>query len=176
MKRLKLFLLLLLLFLLEGTVLPILIPSPLRNDLWIHPHLVLILVVYISLYLGSKEGLLFGAVFGLFYDIAFGSIFGLNLFIYTLLGSMIHNVTGILHHNLWLALTMSGIASLSLDLWLYGFHALFLLTDISPSYLFLREAFPNVLVNMGFALAVYPWVIRSSLFTVEELQDEERGI
>lgn len=173
MNHLKLFLLLLLLFLLEGTLFPVLFPPGFQNDLWIHPHPVLMMIAYLSLYVGSRIGFMYGLLFGLFYDVAFSGIFGLNLFIYGLLGSMIHSITYVVHRNLWISLTVAGIASIVLDLMLYGFHALFLLTSVPPDYLFLREVLPNSLINMLIALILYPWIIRSPLFSPWEEEEKE---
>lgn len=172
-RHVKLFLLLFLLFLSEGTLFPVLFPPGFMNDWWLHPRPVLMVVVYLSLYAGSRTGLIYGLIFGLFYDIAFSNLFGVNLFVYGLLGGLIHGVTTVLHRNLWISLTMAGIASVTLDLMIYGLYSLYLLTDVSPSTLFLREVLPNGIINMLIALILYPWVIRSPAFFMPEGEEEE---
>lgn len=145
-----------LLFLSEDTLVPILLPEGFQSVYIINPHLTLIAVVMISLYLGSTIGLIYGIVFGALADLSSANIFGLLLFVYGLVGNVAGTLLRVLHRNVWLILTTVGVASLMLDLVHYSIFRLFAFTSQDWSYVLLRQIIPNSLVNVAIAVLLYP--------------------
>lgn len=68
-RKLILILLLFLLFILEGTLVPWLIPTAWQTR--IAPHLVYVVILYFSVYENRHTGLILGLVFGMLHDIVF---------------------------------------------------------------------------------------------------------
>lgn len=145
-----------LLFLFEDTLMPILFPFHLQAKTMINPHLTLIAIVMISLYLGSKIGLIYGLVFGLLFDLVSGSIMGLFLFAYALIGNLLGLLLHLLQRNIWLILTAVGVSSLFLDSISFGFFRMFQFTSQDWVYVMFREVLPNCLFNTLLAIVLYP--------------------
>ncbi|GJM79272.1 hypothetical protein HMSSN139_17680 [Paenibacillus sp. HMSSN-139] len=68
-RKLILYLLMFLLFILEGTLVPWLVPSAWQSR--IAPHLVYVVILYFSVYENRHSGLILGLVFGILHDIVF---------------------------------------------------------------------------------------------------------
>ncbi len=145
-----------LLFFLEDTLVPILFPVDFHTQYIINPHLTLIAIVMISLYLGSKIGLIYGLIFGALFDLTAGTVMGLFLFAYGLIGNLLGLLLHLLHRNIWLILTSVGISSLFLDAIHFGFFRLFNYTSQGWSYVLFREMIPNSVFNIILALMLYP--------------------
>lgn len=164
-----------LLFLCEDTLVPILLPHSMQSHYVINPHLTLIAVVMISLYLGSRIGLLYGLVFGALFDLVSGSVWGLFLFAYGLMGNLMGYLLHLLHRNIWLVLTSVGVSSLFLDTFHYGFFRLFMFTSQEWTYVLSREIIPNSLVNMILALLLYPLFYKLLNPMLSEYEEKEGG-
>lgn len=172
MRRTYLILIVTLLFLAEGTFLQLLVPDSIRSMFWISPHLTLTAIIFISLYLGSKDGLWFGIAFGALYDLIFGSIWGLFLFLYALIGNSMGLLITVLHRNIWLILTAAGVGSIALDTIHYGFYRMFRFTTDSFPFVFFTQIVPSSLVNTLFVLVLYP-ILHPLLTAI--LQEREEG-
>jgi len=173
-KRVWLFAICMLLFLLEGTLVQILIPNMWRSDYSITPHLTLIAIIFISLYLGGKEGLFYGLIFGALYDLVNGSVWGLLLFTYGLIGNGMGLMTQLLHRNLWLILTSVGMGSLLLDTIQFGFFRMFQFTSLDWSYVFFRQIIPSSLLNILLVFLLYP-VFHKLLLEIMKEKEEKEG-
>lgn len=145
-----------LLFLFEDTIMPILFPVDFHSQYVINPHLTLIAIVMISLYLGSKIGLIYGLAFGALFDLTASSILGLFMFAFGLSGNLLGLLLHLLHRNIWLILTSVGFSSLFVDAIQFGFFRLFNYTAQSWSYVLFREMIPNSVINMIIAIMLYP--------------------
>ncbi|MCC2684984.1 MAG: rod shape-determining protein MreD [Paenibacillaceae bacterium] len=164
-------LLLFALFLLEGTVLPWLTPSDWQEKALVSPHLVLVAILYTSLYTNRHLALAYGIGFGLLQDFAYyGPMIGTNSFAMGLSAYMI----GLLMRRTPIRIVMSlfGIAwgVFGYECIRYGLYRLFQLTSVPFEWSLLHEMLPSLLIDLLFALAVYvparKWL--------ERLDDEEK--
>ncbi|MFD1178669.1 rod shape-determining protein MreD [Paenibacillus puldeungensis] len=153
-RKFILILLLFLLFILEGTIVPWLIPGSWQTR--IVPHLVFIGILYFSIYDNRHTGLLLGLCFGLLHDVVFyGALIGAYSFAMGLTGYLM----GLLSRNqrapLPLMMIIVLIGSLLLDSILFGTYSLFELTHEPYTWALSNHIIPNVFVQFIFALIIY---------------------
>ncbi|WP_055105546.1 rod shape-determining protein MreD [Paenibacillus ihumii] len=149
-----LILLLFVLFIVEGTVVPWLIPGAWQTR--IVPHLSYIAILFITVYDNRHSGLVLGLLFGLLQDVVYyGSIIGAYSFAMGLSSYLLGLVFRSPRAPLPLMMIVVIIGSLLLDSILFGTYSLFELTHQPYTWALMNHIIPNVFVHFVFALAIY---------------------
>ena len=121
MKTQRVILIMLLLFIVETTIVPWLIPEGWHGR--VAPHFVFVLTLYAALYTGRHEALLLGFAFGLIQDIVF---YGHMLGVHALTMGAAAYLAGLLlerkRSTLMMALFAVGVANLLRDSSVYGIY------------------------------------------------------
>ncbi|HUC91293.1 MAG TPA: rod shape-determining protein MreD [Paenibacillus sp.] len=143
-----------LLFIVESTIIPWLIPDALYGRLV--PQFVFVFVLYAALYTGRHTALMLGLSFGLLQDIVFyGDLLGVHAFAMGLCGYL----TGLLLERrrspLLLALSIIGFAGLLYNSVVYLIYKVFRITQEQYAYVLIDSIMPSLFLQIGFALAVY---------------------
>lgn len=144
----------LLLFMLEGALIPWLIPEGYGDR--IIPHFIFVIVLYSALYGNRHQALLLGIGFGLLQDIVYyGHLIGGHTFIMGLIGYF----TGVLlerrRPTVMMALTVIGFACILYDTTLFYIYKVFRITDVAYAWALLNHILPSLFLQLAFALAVY---------------------
>ncbi|GAA0396908.1 hypothetical protein GCM10008933_29310 [Paenibacillus motobuensis] len=149
-----LILLLFVLFIIEGTIIPWLIPYSWQTRLF--PHLVFVVIMYFSIFENRYTGLVLGIIFGLLHDIVFyGAIIGSYSFAMGFTGYLVGVPSRSRPMPLPMVLIVIILGSLLLDSTLFGIYSLFELTHQPYSWAFVNHIIPNLFVQFVFALAIY---------------------
>ncbi|SDD24092.1 rod shape-determining protein MreD [Paenibacillus sp. UNCCL117] len=152
----KLWLLLALLFLLEPTLLPWILPLGWQTNVEVNPHFVLVLVLYIGLYVRRHVALAYGLLFGFLYDfLLFTPMLGPTSFAMGVAGYAAGLMQGRMYSSIVMSMLVIGSGHLFYDSILYGIHRLFRVTNVSFEWIFLHQILPSMLINLLFALAIY---------------------
>jgi rod shape-determining protein MreD len=156
MQRYLLPVILYLVFLFEGTVLPMIIPMSWQTRIAIAPHFAFIIILFIAIYVSRHWALAYGLGFGMLQDIVYYGpmlgtyTFGMGLISY-LIGMMALRSRPTLLMSIWLIL----IGNLLLDLLIYGIYRIFQITHVTIDYALAHHVLPSLLINLLFALIVY---------------------
>jgi len=149
-----LILLLFVLFIVEGTIIPWLIPYSWQTRLF--PHLVFVVIMYFSIFENRHTGLVLGIIFGLLHDIVFyGAIIGAYSFAMGFAGYLAGLPSRSRPMPLPMVLIVIILGSLLLDSTLFGIYSLFELTHQPYSWAFVNHIIPNLFVQFVFALVIY---------------------
>jgi rod shape-determining protein MreD len=146
--------LMLLLFVIEGSLMPWIIPEGFGDR--IIPHFIFVFVLFSALYGNRHQALLLGAGFGLLQDVVyFGQLLGLNFFAMGLLGYF----TGVLlerkRATVMMAITVIGFACILYDSSLFFIYKVFRITGASYAWALLNHILPSLFLQLAFALACY---------------------
>lgn len=146
--------LMLLLFVIEGSLMPWIIPEGFGDR--IIPHFIFVFVLFSALYGNRHMALLLGAGFGLLQDVVyFGQLLGLHFFAMGLLGYF----TGVLlerkRATVMMAITVIGFACILYDSSLFFIYKVFRITDASYAWALLSHILPSLFLQLAFALACY---------------------
>lgn len=144
----------LLIFLLEGSLVPWLIPSG-----WGHriiPHFTYVCVLYSALYTTRHTALILGVSFGFLQDVVYyGHLLGVNALVMGLCAYL----TGLLLEKrrspLMMALSVIGMGCLAYDSAVYFVYKAFRVANEHYAWALLQHILPSLFLQLGFALAVY---------------------
>lgn len=156
MTRKWLWIILSVLFILEGTLLQWLIPDVWRSKVYVAPHFILVIVLYIGLYVNRHTALLFGLIFGLMQDMLYSSpMLGPVSFAMGLTGYLAGLTHRRLYSNIVVSMLVIAAGNLFFEWIVYGLYRLFQTTHLDLNWAFFHQMLPSMLINLLFALVVY---------------------
>ncbi|MFD0962330.1 rod shape-determining protein MreD [Paenibacillus chungangensis] len=143
-----------LLFVLEGALVPWLIPESIDDRLI--PHFIFVMVIFAALYRGRFAALVLGAGFGLLQDIVYyGHMLGVHFFLMAIIGYF----TGLLLEKkrvtLLMAMSVIGLSCIVYDSITFGIYAVFRITNASYTWSLIHYIVPSLFLQLAFALALY---------------------
>lgn len=147
---------LLLLFVMESSLLPWLIPSQWRSELMIYPKPMLSGILYISIFTNRRIGALYGFGFGLLQDIVFyGHMIGPNAFSFAFSAYLAGLALRPRLAALLPAMFVQMLALLLYELSTYSIYRLFQVFEAPFGWAFSQGMLPSVLMSLFLALAMY---------------------
>ncbi|MFE4714487.1 MULTISPECIES: rod shape-determining protein MreD [Paenibacillus] len=162
-------LLLFLLFILEGTVLPRLIPN--AWQMRVIPNLVFIVILFVTVYHHRHTALILGLSFGMLHDIVFyGRILGAHSFAMGVSAYLIGLIFQTPRAPLPLMMTVVLLGSLLSDTILFGIYSVFNLNQEPYSWAILEYMLPSMLFHFAIGLLLYVPLRRQ----LEKLKNETR--
>ncbi len=172
MRRSVLILSLFLIFILQGTALPWIIP-----DAWqtrIIPDLVLVILLFVTIYHHRHTALVLGLSFGMIHDIVFyGRILGAHSFAMGLSVYLIGLIFQIPRAPLPLMMTVVLLGNLLENSMLFGIQSVFNLNQQPYNWALLNYMLPTMLFHFAVALILYiPLRRQLALLKKEERKEE----
>lgn len=156
MKRHTLWLILLVLFLLEGSLLPWFLPATWQSSVRVAPHFVYIVILYYAIFLDRHTALMYGIIFGLLTDfVYYGHMLGVHSFSMGVISYLIGKVFSNARLNIFWTMTAIAFGSVLYDFTYYGLYRLFNVVHDSAGWMLTNVSLPSLAVNMLFALLIY---------------------
>ncbi|UFJ39054.1 rod shape-determining protein MreD [Brevibacillus humidisoli] len=155
MPRLILTLTLLVLFLLEGTVLQLLLPDTWGLTWEAVPRFVLVGVVLIGLFLNRRESLIYGMVFGFLHDVLYNQIIGVHTLTMMVAGYFAGLALLLFHRSLAVAFVTLTLVLFGHEWLLYSLYRLFFPIDVDVQWMLRQQILPTVGLNLLFAVLIY---------------------
>lgn len=156
MRTRYLFVLLLLLFLIEGTLMYWLMPEAWRSSLRLSYHFVFVGIVLLSMFRNRYLGLVFGLLFGFMQEVVYASpMLGPHAFCMAMIAYLAGRVAG------WMSLTVAKtlavvVVSIVLyDVTIAAIYRLFQIIHLPTEVMVTGYLMPTLLFNLLFAIAVY---------------------
>jgi rod shape-determining protein MreD len=155
MARFLLTMTVLLLFVLEGTVVQVISPSTGGLSWMTVPRFALVSTILISMFLGRREGLYYGMVFGLLQDVLYGQVIG----IYTVSMMVASYFSGLIvllfHRGFGMVLITSALILFGHEWLLYSMYRVFALAPHDVQWILNRQILPTVVLNTLCSVALY---------------------
>lgn len=150
----RVIIMMLILFIIEGAVMPWIIPAGYGSR--IIPHFIFVIVIFSALYSNRHRALLLGVCFGLLQDIVYyGNLIGANAFMMGLIGYF----TGLLLERRRVTITMAlaviGFGCLLYDTALLYLYKVFRITNESYAWALIDYILPSLFLQLTFALVCY---------------------
>jgi rod shape-determining protein MreD len=156
MQRYLLPVILYVLFLIEGTVMPLIIPSAWQSRIEVAPHFTFIIILFISIYVSRHWALAYGLAFGMLHDIVYyGPMLGTYTFGFGLVGYFIGLMSLRSKMNLMMSMLFILMANFLLELIFFGIYRVFQITHLSIGFALTHHMLPSMLINLLFAILVY---------------------
>ncbi|WP_433945885.1 rod shape-determining protein MreD [Paenibacillus sp. SN-8-1] len=153
-RRYVMTLLLFLLFIVETTIVPLLIPGAWQTR--IIPHLVFVVILFSAVYDHRYIALMLGLAFGMLHDVVFyGIMIGTYSFSMGLSGYLMGLVFRSRRASLLVMMIVVVIGSLLMDSMVFGIYTIFKIYKLPYTYALVDHIIPTMIVQLIFALAIY---------------------
>lgn len=147
-------LMMLLLFMSEGTIVPWLIPAGYGERLI--PHFTFVMVIYAALYHSRHSALLLGFCFGMLQDVVYyGHLIGVHAFTMGLVGYAAGMLLERKGSTLFMALAIVGFGDLLYETLVFYVYRMFRITNQTLAWAMYDHILPSLFLQLAFALAVY---------------------
>jgi rod shape-determining protein MreD len=156
MQRYLLPVILYVLFLIEGTVMPLIIPSAWESRIDLAPHFTFIVILFIAIYVSRHWALAYGLAFGMLHDIVYyGPMLGTYTFGFGLVSYLIGLMSLRSKANLMKSMLLILIGNFLLELIFFGIYRVFQITHLSIGFALTYHMLPSILINLLFAILIY---------------------
>jgi rod shape-determining protein MreD len=157
MRHWMLILLLYVLFLMEGTVMKWVIPTVWQGNVAVSTHFTLIAILFIGLFVGRHQALVYGLGFGMLHDVVYygPTMIGTYSFAMGLIGYLSGLVSLRSRAGMLYSMFVITLGNFMFEAIIYSLYRLFQITRDTPQWMFFHIMLPSVLINLLFALLVY---------------------
>ena len=166
MRKFLLPLLFLLLFIVESLFVEFLPAKIFGFERIFVPHFLFIAILFLTIFVGRKHGIIYAAIFGLLFDIVYVEIIGIYFFLYPFISYLIYKLLQILQSNIITAFLATLLGISLLEIGVYEMNYLIHVTDLDfISFINLRF-YPTLSLNAAVTLiAAYPlkWLFEKQL-------------
>jgi rod shape-determining protein MreD len=121
------------------------------------PHFLFIALLFLTIFVGKKQGIIYAAIFGLLFDIVYVEIIGIYFFLYPFISYLIYKLLQVWQANLITAFLAALIGISLLEIGVYEMNFLIHVTDLDFMGFINLRFYPTLLLNAAITLiAAYP--------------------
>ena len=151
MKKFLLPLLFLFLFLVESLFVQF-FPGNLFGGKVIVPHFLFAALVFLTIFTGKKQGIIYAAIFGMIFDIVYVEIIGIYFFLFPFICYIVTKIMHIMQSNIIIAFLVSLFAIALLEIGVYEMNFLIHVTDLDFMGFLNLRFYPTLILNAVFVL------------------------
>lgn len=136
------------------------------------PHFLFTAILFLTIFVGKKHGIIYAAFFGLLFDIVYVEIIGIYLFLYPFIAYLIYKLLQVLQANIITAFLASLLGISLVEIGVYEMNYLIHVTDLDFIGFINLRFYPTLLLNAAITLiAAYPlkWLFEKHS---ESMRDE----
>lgn len=164
-----------LLFIIEGTVIPVFFPDRFGSEFLVVPRFAFLVVIFGAIFLGRTTGTIYGLLLGLFQDVIYTHILGIYIFSMGLTVYLLGFSYKVFQKNLFLLIITAIFGIILLDYLVYGIHTMVGITDLAHDRFLRERLFPSLLVNSTFLIIIAPF-LRKLLVFLQKMEDSEEKV
>lgn len=172
MKKLLLPIFVLFFFILESLFVELFSPQLFNSDRIIVPHFLLVVLLFLTVYGGKKQGILYAAIFGLLFDIVYTEVIGIYFFLYPLIAYFVSKTMQLIHNHLVVVSLTSMVGIILLELGVYELNFLIKVTEMDFQTFLQVRLYPTLILNLAFTILVSFPLKRQFDKYAEELRNE----
>jgi rod shape-determining protein MreD len=121
------------------------------------PHFLFIAILFLTIFVEKKQGIIYAAIFGLLFDIVYVEIIGIYFFLYPFISYLIYKLLEILQANIITAFLATLLGISLLEVGVYEMNYLIHVTDLDFMGFINLRFYPTLLLNAAITLlAAYP--------------------
>ena len=144
-------------FLFESVFVELLPAELFKSSSILVPHFLMVAIIFVTVYISQKHGIMYGFIFGILFDIVYTEIIGIYLFMFPLVAYITSWIMRILQTNIILVSFVAILGVGFLELGVYEMNFLIGRTDMNfASFMDIRLV-PTLILNLIFIILVsYP--------------------
>ncbi|MDQ0256515.1 rod shape-determining protein MreD [Evansella vedderi] len=175
MTRYYLFMVLFVLFIIEGTTFQIFAPDQYGVEYLFIPRWVFLVIIFAGIFRGRGTGTFYGITFGVMYDVIYTSLLGIYTFGMGLIAYLLSLSIPFFQKNLTVAVLTSILAITVLDYYVYGMMYLLGLTVIDHHEFLTVRFIPSLIMNM-IIISIFAYPLRKWFHFLKRRMEEEEKI
>ncbi|WP_313801089.1 rod shape-determining protein MreD [Cytobacillus sp.] len=158
MRKFLLPLLLLLFFILESIFVELMPPKVFGNEYILVPHFLIIAIILLTVYGPKNYGVLYGFLFGLWFDIVYTEIMGIYVCLFPLVAYICYKLMKVLQTNIVMVTFISILGVALVELGAYEMNVLIKRTGMTFATFSMDRLIPTLILNLIFIiLTIYPF-------------------
>lgn len=142
-------------FVLEGTVMQVISPETWGLSWTTVPRFALVCCIFISTFLGRREGLYYGLAFGFLQDVLFGQVIGIYMMSMMVASYFAGMIVLLFQRGFGMMLVTTIVILFGHEWLLYSLFRLFSVAPYDVQWILTRQILPSVVFNLAFALIMY---------------------
>lgn len=174
MNRLFLPFLVTVMFLSESIIVQ-LFSQPLFDVYLLVPRMLLVFIVFITIFIGQAEGMTYGFIFGLLYDVTYTELLGAYAFAFSLIAYLIAKAMNVFHKNAWTASFFAIVAIACVEWYAYAIQ-LVIGRTMMPVQTFLQARFLPTLFIHTIVILVIAYPLKQTLLKWHEKRGESSAM
>jgi rod shape-determining protein MreD len=156
-KKILLPLLFLFFFILESLFVQFLPARVFGHNYVLVPHFLFAALVFLTIFAGKKQGIIYAVIFGLMFDIVYIEIIGIYLLLYPLVCYIVSKIMYLFHANLLISFLVTLVGIGLLELGVYEMDYIIHVTTLNFMSFINSRLYPTLLLNAVFIIiAGYP--------------------
>lgn len=136
------------------------------------PHFLFTAILFLTIFVGKRHGIIYAAIFGLLFDIVYVEIIGIYFFLYPFISYLIYKLLQVFQSNIITAFLAALLGISLLEMGVYEMNYLIHVTDLDFIGFINLRFYPTLLLNAAITLIIaYPlkWLFEKHS---EALRDE----
>ncbi|MFT8312302.1 MAG: rod shape-determining protein MreD [Sporolactobacillus sp.] len=155
MKQSKIFILLFFLFLIQGTVMPLIPFYSVGNNVQIISEFVLVALLMLAFFGSLSWGLKYAILFGFLIDIVYASVLGVYAFSLTLTVYLVYSISKWVNMNTAMTVLLVAVGVCMQQFEVYVIYLMIGVTDQQLGFFFQFRLLPTVCLNAVFTMLIY---------------------
>lgn len=121
------------------------------------PHFLFTGILFLTIFVNQKQGILHGIIFGLIFDIVNTEILGIYMFLFPLVAFLISKMLNMVNQNLVVSFLFSLLGIALLEIGVYEMNSLIHVTNMDFMTFINMRLYPTLILNAVFIIiAGYP--------------------
>lgn len=141
-------------FLLESLFVELLPGEYFDSDQIFVPRILMIAILFLTIYGGKTHGIVYGFIFGLLFDVVYTEVIGIYLFMFPLIAYLTAMLMKVLQANILISTIVTVLGIILLELGVYELNFLIHITDMPFSMFAEHRLFPTAILNLAFTLVL----------------------
>lgn len=143
------------LLVLEGTLFQILILSNHTIEMTLVPRFLVVMIILIGIHFGRQSSIVYGMIFGFFYDVVYTQLLGVYTFGIAFIGYVFVYYHKRIQDSLLIQLLIIVGAITFFEYYQFGLYRLIGITEMAAPLFVLERLVPSIVLNSVFAILIY---------------------
>jgi rod shape-determining protein MreD len=161
-----------LLFILESIFVQFLPGKVFGHNFILVPHFLFASLLFLTIYVGRKQGILYCFIFGLLFDVVYTEILGIYLFLFPLIAYIVSKIMHVMQLNIFVSFIVSIIGIALLEFGVYGLNFIIHVTSLDFNHFLSLRLYPVLVLNAVIML-IFAYPLKRYFEKYAEMLKEE---
>ncbi|MDE5412447.1 rod shape-determining protein MreD [Alkalihalobacterium chitinilyticum] len=173
MNRILLPLIMLFIFVIEGSLFQVYAPEQYGSDLLYIPRFVVVAIIIIGIFLGKTHAIIYGLIFGLLYDVVYTELLGVYMFCLGFIAYLLSLSHLYVRRSYTVVVLLTLVAVIIVEYFTFGINSMLNITAMTHDEFLQRRLLSTLGLNFIFSLIIlYP--LRKYLLYLKKMEEIQK--